>query len=355
MKKNSSRSEIILPHKILLVFGLVTCLVILAEIGWAFFVFFHQAPPARNSFQTVTRPCLARSALDGTTVACSAEQVLPYAVIIENQHAARPLSGLARARLVYETIAESTITRFLAFFDPADEVLKIGPVRSARTYFVSWALEFNGIFGHVGGNDDALLELQTAPLLNLDEFAHGQYFWRDSKRYAPHNAYTSSVKIAAAAWNKSWPTEGTYDSWIFKDEAELPERGMTGEIKINFLAAIDSVRWQYDRATNVYVRYQAGERQIDADGTPVTAKNVAVMKVESVVIDKVNLYRRTTTIGTGAAIVFRDGQVIKGVWRRPMRMDRTRFYDENNQEISFNAGATWIEAIPSDFPEVSFE
>ena len=52
-------------------------------------------------------------------------------VVIENHPDARPQSGLDKASIVYETIAEGGITRFLAVFQE-NEVAEIGPVRSAR-------------------------------------------------------------------------------------------------------------------------------------------------------------------------------------------------------------------------------
>lgn len=61
----------------------------------------------------------------------------PLAVMIENSTDARPQSGLTSADIVYETVAEGGITRFMAlFYCNSLSDIQVGPVRSARTYFI---------------------------------------------------------------------------------------------------------------------------------------------------------------------------------------------------------------------------
>jgi len=119
-------------------------------------------------------------------------------VIIENHPDARPQSGYNEADLVYETLAEGGITRTLAIYQSKDSK-EIGPVRSARTYFVDWLSEVGGIFAHVGGNADALDMITQLNFPDLNQFAYGNYYRRSTDRYAPHNVYTSSEKLYSAA------------------------------------------------------------------------------------------------------------------------------------------------------------
>jgi len=66
----------------------------------------------------------------------------PLLVMIENHEDARPQSGLSKADIVYEAVAEGAITRFMAVFYCGTAAYSyegdydVGPVRSARTYFV---------------------------------------------------------------------------------------------------------------------------------------------------------------------------------------------------------------------------
>src|SRR3990170_2448321 len=78
---------------------------------------------------------------------------LPLAVVIENHLDARPQSGLSKAELVYETLAEGGITRLLAIYLAEDT--RLGPVRSNRPYFLDWVSEYKAGYAHVGGSPKA--------------------------------------------------------------------------------------------------------------------------------------------------------------------------------------------------------
>jgi len=78
----------------------------------------------------------------------------PITAMIENHADSRPPSGLSKADVVYEAIAEGGITRFLTVFycDASAEDVRIGPVRSVRVYFIDWAQEYGlPLFVHSGG------------------------------------------------------------------------------------------------------------------------------------------------------------------------------------------------------------
>ena len=81
------------------------------------------------------------------------EKRRPLAVMIENSAEARPHSGLSRADIVFEALAEGWITRFMSIFycNTPMENIAIAPVRSARTYFIDWVSEYDGLYTHVGG------------------------------------------------------------------------------------------------------------------------------------------------------------------------------------------------------------
>ncbi|MBT5503587.1 DUF3048 domain-containing protein [Candidatus Falkowbacteria bacterium] len=277
-----------------------------------------------------------------------------YAVMIENHVDSRPPSGLAEASLVYEAIVESPITRFLAVFSADKVIEKIGPVRSARPFYVDWAREFNGPYVHVGGSNEALDLISKVYSFDLNEFSSGQYFWRSWLRRQPHNVYTSSELITKAVDNKGWQPAYDFESWKFKPDTELVQRGKTKKITVDFATRDFTIDWYYDRENNNYQRYQAGQEHEDSDGAKIKAKNIAIIYTESTVIDSYGR-RKTTTIGSAKAIVFLDGQVIQATWKRPNLTSRTRFYNQSGQEILFNSGKTWIEVVPDHFPKVVVE
>lgn len=285
----------------------------------------------------------ARRNIDGVYVEPGQENFYPIAVIVENHVDARPQSGLARANLVIEAEAEGGITRYLAVYADGSEIKEIGPIRSARPYFVDWARELSALFVHCGGSPEALVKIARENVFDLNEFYNGTYFWRDKSRPAPHNIYTSTESLNGYLESEK-AGEGEYLSWQFKDDAALPE-GETGKnVKIKFKTPDYYVDWVYDKESNSYIRYLAGQKHKDIDGEEITAKNVIVMRVKAEVIDDESRLKMEH-IGSGKAIVCLDGKCEEGSWEKKSGLARTHFYNSNGEEFKFNAGTVWIEAV----------
>jgi hypothetical protein len=272
-----------------------------------------------------------------------------YSVMIDNHVSARPPVGLGQASLVYESIVEMPITRLLAIFYDNEDLDKIGPVRSARPFYVDWAREFNAPYLHVGGSQQALEQLARSYEYDLNEFAKGQYFWRDYWRSAPHNVLTSNELVRKAIENNEWDPKLDFKPWIYKQETPVEERGDTDTISIDYQTTPFYIEWQFDAENNLYKRFQGGAKHKDG-GDQIATKNIAVMYTASSVIDTYGR-RKFTTIGSGKAVVFQDGNKIEGTWRRPNLDSRTRFYNKSGAEVRFNPGTTWIEVIPTGFTE----
>ncbi len=317
--------------------------------------------------------CVRRN-LDGEYVKSGEENLYPIAVIIENLVEARPQSGLSRASLVFEAETEGNITRFLAFFDGGANIEKIGPVRSARPYFIDWTREFSALFVHCGGSPQALAQIANEDIFNINEFYQGDFFWREKRRPAPHNIFTSSENLKKyLKLNKA--EEGRFLPWQFKDNASWAERPEKSEIAVNFPLPDYMVKWEYDKENNNYTRYMAGRIHKDANGEEIKAKNVVIEYVGARVIDE-ELRLKMEHIDSGQAIVCLDGRCEKGEWRKRTSEARTRFYkiikpplDKGplrhsfseargeggfpGEEFKFNTGATWIEVVRPEY-QVSY-
>ena len=290
--------------------------------------------------------------LDGVLVEKENANLAPVAVMIENHIDARPASALAKAQVVYEALSEYNITRFLAIYDLAANLEKIGPVRSARLYFIDLAEEYNAVYVHSGGSPDALDILKTqVGVYDLNEFFgyNTDYFRRDSNRYRPHNLYTSSAKLQKAIFDNNWPAEGDFVAWQFKNEAESALT--SAEINIPYSeSSTYNVIWRYDPANNIYKRWQNKQPHIDDSGETITAKNIVAQFVATAVIDDIG--RRTMDLKSGGeAVIFQDGVTIAGRWEK--RNGRTFFYDQSGEDIKFNRGPIWIEIVP-DWLEVAY-
>lgn len=315
----------------------------------------HEEKPAEQELETeesleveeptpeiITVPRL----LDGALALPEEKSARPVAAMIDNMVLGRPASGISKAFLVYEAIAEAGITRFLAFFDQEEEIAEIGPVRSARPYYIEWAEELSPAYAHCGGSPQALAGLKRGDydVVDTDQFRNGSLFWRDYSRYAPHNLYASIENLKS----KIPGDLADFAPWKYKGDLEQKQRPSAEEgisPVVGFSTESHKVRWKYDPYGNDYMRYQAGRPHKEKDGSQIRAKNVIVQYVSMRVIDS---YGRLSldTVGEGRAVVFRDGMAVEGTWEKAVKGERTRFYDAEENEVELNRGTTWIEAVP---------
>ncbi len=312
------------------------------------------------------------------------EERRPIAAMIENHIDSRPASGLSKADVIYEAVAEGGITRFLGIFycGAAAEDVEIAPVRSARIYFINFASEYgdNPIFMHVGGannysgSGDTAKEVRALELLETigwrvpkgNDFdttydAGFPIFWRNYERLGKEvatehtmmasldAAYEEAEKREFGAKNekgKAWDSK--FVQWNFiDDKAETPT---ATNISFKFWdnKSDYDVNWKYDSTNNQYLRFNGGEEHIDfATKNQLTAKNVVILFAkEKGPIDN-NYHMFYTTTGEGEALVFQNGSVIKGSWEKDSREGRTKFFDAKGKEISFVRGQIWIEIVPA--------
>lgn len=285
---------------------------------------------------------LFRRAIDGVRIPGEETGTDYIAVVLDNFSAARPVAGIADALLVIEAPVEAGITRLLAFYAYDNGLNRIGPIRSARPYFIDWAEEFDAFFVHVGGSDEALSILKGSSLRDLDEMRAGAYFERDRTRFAPHNIYTSAENLDAAVTDRYGRHISTkVVMWEFKEESEVAGSG--GDISVHYGNSAYAVVWSYENDRNGYLRQQGGKTYVDERGTPVRAKNIIVQYTKVRIIDAVGR-RHITTEGNGRALIFRDGEAVEGMWRKDG--GRTMFFTEDDEPVLLNAGTTWIEVVP---------
>jgi len=289
--------------------------------------------------------------LTGELVEPAVAEKRVLAVVIENHPDARPQSGYNDADIVYETLAEGGITRTLALFQ-SKESKEIGPVRSARDYFIEWLSEFNGVFAHVGGSFTALATISRDKIPDLNQFANGSYYWRSNDRYAPHNVYTTTEKLYAAAKSQNLATTGAPAPFNFKDGASEADRPQAQVVTVDFSGPLFQVVYTYDPKTNTYLRAVSGVAAKDkVTGVQIAPKNVIVMNT-SIIPYKNAAGEQAVRIDTasGEGVLFQDGKATVISWSKASRSARTVYRDANGVEIKLNRGQTWIEVAPSDMP-----
>ncbi len=339
------RSWPLLAIGIVLVFGLAG-------------VLFHYAIAGQGRVKTVSAPvaieapssttpetALISRKLDGMPVLPQEASLQPFAVMVENSLEARPLSGISSANLVIEAPVEGGITRFMAIFDATTTADQIGPVRSARPYFVELADGLNAVYAHVGGSPEALQDIHAfSGFRDLDQFYNAKYFWRSAKRDAPHNVYTRMDVLREAAAAKAWSVQ-PFKGWAFLDGAAASSvRGNVNAIAVPY-GGMFNVMWKYDPETNTYTRFQAGAIQKDSDGAVVRVSNVVLLLSEQQVLDDVGRLRVRTT-GGGKARLFHDGRVFEGTWHRQTG-GWFSFEGIDGADMTFEPGTTWLSIVTS--------
>jgi len=336
---------------------LVIALVGLAGASVAGYLVFTSPEATTNTNTPIVRNTntVAETAprlVDGVLVSPSKTNPNLAAVMIENSSDARPPSSLENASVVYEALAEGGITRFLAILTSDAATTEIGPVRSARPYFVDWASEYNRpLYVHAGGSPQALdlLRSSKTTVVDFNQFINGPYFYRDKTRRRPHDLYLTPEKLFLAIRDKAEGVIPSFTGWAFADEPGIDARPETvNDIVVKYSSLSYQATYSYDRALNVYRRSLGGQPHVTRAGSPITAKNVIVQFVKTGLYPKETQRLKMDTVGEGKAYIFRNGQTIIGSWKKDATANRTMFYDEAGQPVVFARGNTWISVVPTD-------
>lgn len=255
-------------------------------------------------------------------------------VMIENSEEARPQTGLDDAGIVFETVTEAGITRYLAMYQE-NIPEEVGPVRSVRPYFVDWLMSFDTSVAHVGGSESALQMIDERKAKSINEFYNEKAFYRSIDRQAPHNVYARTKDLTALQEELDHKTS-TIKNFPRSDDAPSPQPTDT-TITVNFSEPIFQVQFKYDPATNSYVRHLAGQPHIDTvTNKPITVKNVVVIKM----LGDIN------AIGSGEALLYKDGMAQTLRWRQRDFNSRIELTDAQGNEVPLNRGDSWFAVIP---------
>lgn len=307
-------------------------------------------PTTASTPTAAPTPVLKESPLDGTLVSSDIAARHPLAIMIENHPQARPQSGLNEASIVYETLAEGGITRFMGIFSTKYPT-QAGPVRSARTYYVDWAHEYDAYYAHFGGASDALKKIAAEGIKDLDGMKLGKpLFWRTwypGVTASEHTAFTDPAKLYNyATTSKKWSTTNSFTTYKFKDDPIATAKGKGGTLTVNFSGNANFIaKFVYDPATNTWPRTLAGFAHKDRiTGVQIAPKNIIVQYASE--IYKANKKDHDVqTVGSGNAKFFIDGAMTTGTWSKASTTTRTIFKDSTGKQITLNRGQTWIAVV----------
>lgn len=279
----------------------------------------------------------------------SEEEILarPVLATINNHPLARPQSGISQADIVYEFLAEGNVTRFLALFQ-SEQPDKIGPIRSARDYFIHMAKGMDAFYIAHGYSPDAKALLDRRYVDNVNGMQYdGTLFKRSSERKAPHNSYISGENVISAMEKTSSSLEiAKTPPFAFHDSVEDAKLGDSASlIVVRFSANNDFINtFAYDAAEGTYNRTVKGILTVDKeDGEPVEVTNVIVLEAAHRTID--NVGRQAVDIESGGkAIVFQAGVAKEMEWKN---IDGFLVPVENGVPAKLVPGKTWIHVVPT--------
>lgn len=279
-----------------------------------------------------------KSRYTGIPVSAEAAESPAYMVIVENLRSARPQSGISKADIVFETLAEGGITRYIALFQ-SQKADSIGPVRSTRPYIQEIAASFDLPFAHCGGSMQALSEVKKHSLMSINEMGRSSYFYRSKNRRAPHNLYTSSGKMEKALRNTGYSYDEDFAMGFDDEPAEY--EGLENAYEINVVPSkYTNSSFKYE--DGAYERYQEGKKDIDvATSSHIGVQNVVVQLTGIVNLNDKEGHVNVKLDGTGSAYVFRDGKAINATWSKNGFRAQTRLYDGYGNEIKLKSGKTW--------------
>ncbi|AZR73150.1 hypothetical protein BBF96_06990 [Anoxybacter fermentans] len=266
----------------------------------------------------------------------------PIMVMVENAPAARPQAGLEDASIVYEFLVEGGITRFLAlYYEKFPE--RVGPIRSTRPYFIQTALEYDALLLHAGASPEGFHMLVTTGIDHLDQIRSENYYWRSSKRRAPHNLYTGINYLREFLSNYNSDAISLrfpYQSVGFVNQAKATP---AHDIKIHYWGGY-TVEYKYDDKKGNYLRFIDGVPHLMEGGKKIYAYNIFVQYVDTKVKDDEGRLEMKL-VGSNKALLFKDGFVFKGTWIKE-KGEKTHFLDADGNEWKINPGQTWIQVVP---------
>ncbi len=272
----------------------------------------------------------------------------PVLVTINNHPKARPQSGLASADIVYEMVAEGNITRLLALYQ-SELPEKIGPVRSARDYFIDISVGLDAFYVAHGYSPDAQMLLRTGVVDHINGMQYdGTLLHRSNDRVAPHNSYITGENVLEGMKKENARTTiEKFPSLAFYNSAEdVPLSSLASIIDVRYGSSEDFHHmYSYDTLTQQYNRTSGGTKTIDHESLEeISLANVLFFEVVHQTIDKAGRQQLDLTSG-GKGYLFQAGVMKEIEWQQ---LDGVLVPMENGQPAKLVPGKSWIHLVKTN-------
>lgn len=304
-----------------------------------------------ESIEVRQRDGFVVSELTGEWIDESLENQKPICIMINNIVDAMPQSGISQADITYEMLVEGGITRYMCVIKDYKNIGKLGPIRSARHYYVMVDQMYDGIYAHVGWSNYAHDYIMNNYMVTLNGLYDSTTFYRDETRYAPHNCYTDGAKLQEGIANAG--ISPVYDYKVeemFKFNSEDTPIG-NGQIANKITTAYNSAstRWfEYNQDDKLYYRFQYGEEQMDDQtNTQLAYKNVIVMFVQYT--DLGDGLQDVDWDKGGNGYYASDGEYVAITWKKANGV--IKYFDKDGNQLKMNPGKTFITVFDETIPD----
>lgn len=289
----------------------------------------------------------------------------PIAIKVSNSPEVRPQSGIGSADLVFEHFAEGGITRFTSVFYTHEPDM-VGSVRSGRLIDLEIPAMYQALFGYSGSSAGVKDRIRHSDLfpdqIAAPDFGVGEpYFYRvpQGGKAFEHTLFTDPAVLRDLAEERGINERPDFPMLMaFSDT--VPAGGEpVNYFEINYLPGTCTAEWDYDPEGGIWGRSTLGATHTDAlTGEQITASNVIIVLANHVYADfweemigsqsNWKLSIQIQVWGQGPALVFRDGQMYSGLWRRENRGDMLTFYHGDGNPLPLKPGNSWIQLVPLD-------
>ncbi|HEY0217822.1 MAG TPA: DUF3048 domain-containing protein [Cellulomonas sp.] len=271
------------------------------------------------------------------------------AVKVENTHVARPQSGLEQADVVWETIVEFDVSRFVAVFQ-SQVPETIGPVRSVRPMDPLIVSPLKGLLTFSGGQPGILDLVAESPVQALSHDAGVAGLARISSRAAPHNVYADPAALwAQADADHQASPERQFGFARTAERATAVVAGTPATTLTFDLSSAAKPSWVWNGT--VWERSEDGTPAMAASGVQLSAVNVVSIVAEHPGTEfgaqNGAIVPTYTLVGSGDATIATGGRTIAVRWQKDSRDAPLRLFDADGTEALLAPGNTWVELVPA--------
>ena len=296
------------------------------------------------AFETTTTTAPPPAILTNLPITDRSKLKRPALVVkVENAPEARPQSGMDKADVVYEEVVEGGIVRFLAVFQSQDAT-EVGPVRSVRPVDPAIVSPLGGLFAYSGGAPQFVKLIKKAPvrLVGFDEFTSA--YTKKSGRAAPHNLYTSTVKLYEKAKDDDKPPPQLF---TYGQAAGVPVRHASV-----VMGGPTTGTWDWDPASSRWKRATNGTPHVMVGDVQLAFSNVIIQYVRYTNTGSVDPagfpVPTASVVGTGKAVVLSGATRVDVTWAKKSAADVTAYTDASGIPVNLAPGPTWVMLAPVD-------